>query len=164
MNSRASPGRFVAVLALLVFVHFAVRPWLGTRGTPDFMLLALMLYAIRAAPGRAAVAGFGVGLTADALAGAAFGSGAFAHTVVAYLQAWGKAVFFPDNLTVNLAFFFVGAWGRDFLVMLTSGQVDVMSMFWQMATWSLLQAVTTTGVGLVVLLVFRRSLIIGVGP
>ena len=41
-----------------------------------------MIYAIRARPGHAAIAGFVVGLSGDALAGAAFGAGALAYTVV----------------------------------------------------------------------------------
>jgi rod shape-determining protein MreD len=156
MTRRADLYRFVFVMLGLVFLHFTIRPWLGDpRWAPDFLLLALMLYAIRARPGRASVAGFGVGLMTDALAEAAFGAGAFAHTVVGYLQAWGKAVFFPDNLLVNLWFFFMGAWTRDLLVLLAGGQTDVPALLWRLGTWSLLRAATTAAAGLVMLLLFR---------
>jgi len=151
------------VLAGLVLLHFTLRPWLGNpRWSPDFLLLALMLYAIRARPGRAAVAGFGVGIVGDALAEAAFGAGAFAHTVLAYLQAWGKAVFFPENLMVNVWFFLAGTWMRDLMVMLANGELDARAMLWQLGTWSLLRAATTTLVGVVVLVGFRDAMKTGV--
>ncbi len=152
----------VVVLALLVVMHFTVRPWMGSpRWAPDFLLLALMLYAIRARPGRAAVAGFGMGLVADALAETAFGAGALAHTVLGYLLAWGKAVFFPEALLVNAGFFLVGAWVRDLLVLLAGGQVRGSALFWQLGTWSLLQAAATTLVGMFVLLFFRDWMNVG---
>ena len=120
-----------------------------------------MLYAIRARPGRAAAAGFSVGLMTDALAEAAFGAGAFAHTVVAYLQAWGKAVFFPDSLMVNFWFFLTGCWARDLIVLLAGGQADLNTLLWQLGTWSLIRAATTSLTGLVFLLMFKDSLQFG---
>jgi rod shape-determining protein MreD len=154
--------RVAIVLALLVFFHFTIRPGLGNpRWAPDFLLLAMMIYAIRSRPGNAAIAGFIVGIVGDALAATAFGAGALAHTVIGYLQAWGKAVFFPDNLLVNAGFFFVGAWARDLLVLLASGQVTGSALLLQLRTWSLLQASATTVMGIVMLITFRRWLTIG---
>jgi rod shape-determining protein MreD len=153
---------FLGVISVLTVLHFTLRPWLGNPlWSPDFVLLALMLYSIRARPGRAAIAGFTVGILTDALAAAAFGAGAFAHTVLAYLQAWGKAVFFPDNLMVNFWFFLVGAWARDLMVMLAGGQADLMTLLWHLGTWSLLRAVTTALTGLLVLLIFRDAVKFG---
>jgi rod shape-determining protein MreD len=154
--------RVAVVLTLLVLLHFTLRPMLGSPAwAPDLLLLAVMLFAIRSRPGAAAVVGFVVGLAGDALVDAAFGAGALAYSVVAYLQAWGKAVFFPDNLLVNAAFFLGGAWLRDVLVLLAGGQVRGMPLLVQLGTWSLLQAFSTTVAGLVVLIVFRRWLLIG---
>lgn len=154
--------RVALVLGLLVVLHFSVRPALGNPPwAPDFLLLALMMFAIRARPGHAAIAGFIVGLVSDAMAQVAFGAGALAHTVLGYLQAWGKAVFFPDNLLVNAGFFLAGAWVRDLLVLLAGGQTGPSTMLWQLGTWSLLQAAATAIVGVVVLVVFRRWLMIG---
>ena len=151
-------------MTLLTVLHFTLRPWLGNPlWAPDFLLLALMLYAIRARPGRAAIAGFSVGILTDALAAAAFGAGAFAHTVLAYLQAWGKAVFFPDNLMVNFWFFLLGAWVRDLIVMLAGGQADLSTLLWQLGTWSLIWSVVTAVTGLLVLVIFRDAVKIG-GP
>ena len=162
MNGRPGPNRLAAVLALLVVLHFTVRPWLGAdqRPAPDLLLLALLVYAIRARPGAAAMAGFVVGLLSDALTPVAFGAGALAHTVVGYLAAWGKAVFFAENLAVSAGFFFAGTWMRDVLVLLGGGHVEGRQLLWQLLLWSPLKAATTALAGVVVLLVFRRWLAI----
>jgi len=147
------------VLLLLATLHFALRPWLGDpRWAPDFLLLALMVYAIRSTPGQASIAGFLVGLLGDALTPAAFGSGALAHTVVGYLAAWGKAVFFAENVLVSGGFFFAGTWIRDLLVLLTGGHVGGAALLWLIAVWSPLKALTTAIVGILVLVVFQRWL------
>ena len=157
MNGQGSGLKVGIVLFALVIMHFTVRPLIGHNDVaPDFMLLALMFYAIRSRPGYAAIAGFSIGIVADALSPVAVGSSALAHTVVGYLQAWGKAVFFPDNLLVTTGFLFAGVWIRNLLVLLAGSQLDGMGLFWAMGTWSVAQAVTTTVTGVVVMLVFRR--------
>ena len=159
MKVRESDARFAAVLLLLVVVHFALRPWLGDpRPAPDFLLLALLVYAIRARPGNAAVAGFVVGLVSDALTPVAFGSGMLAYTGVGYLAAWGKAVFFAENLVVSGVFFFGGTVIRDLLVLLWGGHVHGSALLWQLGVWTMLKGLTTALVGMGVLWVFRRWL------
>jgi rod shape-determining protein MreD len=152
---RPDRTRLVAVLGFLVVLHFALRPRLGWgQVAPDFLVLALLLYAIRSRPGRAAVAGFVAGFLLDALVPARFGAAALAHTVVGYLAAWGRAVFFPDNLFVNGAVIAVGVWIRNAIVLLASGgHAGAMGM--QLFVWSPLQALTTAAAGALVLLVFR---------
>jgi rod shape-determining protein MreD len=151
------------VLALLVVLHFILLGWLSDqrgadRAAPDLMLLALLVYSIRNSPGRASVAGLLVGLVSDALMPVAFGAGAVAHTIVAYMAAWGKAVFFAENLLVSAGFFFGGAWVRDALVLLAGGHVSGSALVWQLAAWSPLRALTTAVAGVAVLVVFRRWL------
>lgn len=159
MKRRRAQYQMFGVLLLLVVLHFALRPFLGDpRIAPDLLLLALLVYAIRARPGSAAVGGFIVGLVGDALSPVAFGAGALAHAVVGYLAAWGKAVFFAENLLVNAGFFFFGSWLRDVLVMLVGRHVEGGVLLWQLAFWSPLKALTTAVTGIVVLLLFRRWL------
>ncbi len=159
MTARPEPSRLLAVLLLLTVLHFAVPPFLGDRRVaPDFLLLALLVYAIRARPGDAAVAGFLVGLLADALTPVAFGAGVLAHTVVGYLAAWGKAVFFAENLVVNAGFFFAGTWLRDVLVLIAGRHVDDSVVLWQVVLWSPLKALTTAVIGMMTLVAFRRWL------
>jgi rod shape-determining protein MreD len=150
------------VLLLLVLCQFTLRPAIGdprlVRVAPDFLLLALLVYAIRARPGQGAIAGFVVGLAADSMSPAAFGAGALGHTVVGYLAAWGKAVFFADNLYINAAFFFFGTWARDIMVLLVGSHVGGTALLWQLGYISPLKALTTAIAGVLTLLVFRRWL------
>jgi len=156
IHARASRLQLAGVLLLLVVLHFYLRPRLwGPRVSPDFLFVGLMLYAMRSGPGAAALAGFLVGLAADALTPARFGAGALAHTVVAYLASWGRAVFFADNLLVNAAFVAVGLWIRDLLVLAVSGTGD-RPLLAELAVYSPLQALTSALLALLVLVVFRE--------
>ena len=164
MSYKRGRLRLGVVLLVLLVLHFGLRPLLGDgRAVPDFLFLALLLYSIGARPGEGAVAGFLVGLLADSLSDYAFGAGIFANTVIGYLAAWGKAVFFAENLYVNAALFFVGVWVRDGLVMLLARNADGAELLWQLGYWSPLLAISTSLTGIVVLLVFRNWLHVRIG-
>ena len=154
------PGyRLALVLLLLVVLHFALRPLMGDfRVAPDLLLLALLIFSIRARPGQAAVAGFTVGMVVDSLTPVAFGAGALAHTCVGYMAAWGKAVFFAENVVVHGTFIFGGTWVRDLLVILVGRHMGRSTLIWQLTVWSPLKALSTAIVGMGVLLLFRRWL------
>jgi rod shape-determining protein MreD len=155
---RGDRTRLWAVLGLLAVLHFAVRPRLGMPAVaPDFLLLALLLYAIRSRPGSAALAGFLVGLAGDAVVPARVGAGALAHTVVGYLAAWGRAVFFPDNLFVNGLVIALGVWLRNAIQLLASGP-GAGGLARALLVWSPLQAITTALTAALVLIVFQRWL------
>ena len=161
---RSDRYRFLVILAGLVVLHFSVRTRLGDdRMAPDFLLVALLIYTIRAQPGRSAGAGFLVGLLRDALTPASFGAGALAHTLVGYLSAWGKAVFFAENLFVNGCLFFAGTWFRNLIVTLASGKMKGGLLGWELLVWSPMQSLTTALVGMLVLWLFGRHLAIRLG-
>jgi rod shape-determining protein MreD len=154
--SRANRVQLVLVMALLVLLHFYLRPRLwSARVSPDFLLIALVFFAMRAGPGPGAIAGFAVGVVNDALTPAAFGAGALAHTVVGYLAAWGRAVFFADNLLVNAAFVAVALWVRDLLLLVASGTSQGRLLV-ELTLNSPLQAHSTTVFALLVLAAFRE--------
>jgi rod shape-determining protein MreD len=154
--SRASRVQLVLVMALLVLLHFYLRPRLGNaRVAPDFLLIALVFFAMRAGPGAGALAGFVAGVVSDALTPAAFGAGALAHTVVGYLAAWGRAVFFADNLLVNAAFVAVALWVRDLLLLVASGTGQGRLLV-ELSLHSPLQALSTAVFALLVLAAFRE--------
>ncbi len=154
-----SPG-LVLVLLLLVGLHFYARPrvWDG-RGAPDFLELAVLIFAIRSRPGAAALVGFLTGLMTDVLTPAKFGAGALANTIVAYLAAWGRAVFFADNLLVTAGLFAVGLWLRNLILLLASGTPSG-ELVADLTLWSPLQAVSTGVAGILVVLLFRDTLAI----
>ena len=155
---RSDKYRFYVILGVLVVLQFSARRWLGgDRVAPDFLLLALLIYTIRARPGPSAVAGFVVGLVRDALTPASFGAGALAHTLVGYLSSWSKAVFFAENLFVNGCLFFAGTWCRNLAVALASGKLKGGMLGWELLVWSPIQSLTTAVAGVLVLwLVDRR--------
>lgn len=153
---RTDRYRYLLVLVLLVALHFSLRSRLGNaRVAPDFLLLALLIYTIRSQPGQGAAAGFVVGLLNDALSPASFGAGALAHTLVGFLSAWGKAIFFAENLVVNGCLFFAGTWFRNLIVALASGTLPGGRLGWELLVWSL-QGLSTAVVGVLVLWTFGR--------
>ena len=154
-SNRVSRVQLLLVMLLLVVLQFYVRPRLwDARISPDFLLIALLLFAMRSSPGVAALAGFAVGLIADTLTPARFGAGALAHTLVGYLASWGRAVFFTDNILVNAGFVAAGLWLRDFIVLMASG-TNHRQMLTELTLYSPLQALTTAGFALIVLVTFR---------
>jgi rod shape-determining protein MreD len=152
---RASRFRFSLVMLLLVGLQFYVRPRIGNPHiAPDFLMLGLMIFAIRSRPGAAAFAGFLIGFASDALTPARFGAAMLANTLVGYAAAWGRAVFFADNLLVNAGFIAAGVWLRDLLVLMASG-TGGRELAVQLGVWSPLMALSTAVTGIVVLTVFR---------
>jgi rod shape-determining protein MreD len=154
-SRRVTRAQLALVLFLLLVLQFYVRPRLwNARVSPDFLLIGLMLFAMRSGAGVGAFAGFLVGLIEDTLTPARFGAAALAHTLVGYLAAWGRAVFFADNILVNAAFVAVGLWLRDFVVLVASG-IDHGQLLTELTLYSPIQALTTAAFALVVLLTFR---------
>jgi rod shape-determining protein MreD len=152
---RVSRMQLLMVMLVLLVLQFYLRPRLGNaRVSPDFLLIGLMLFAMRSGPGAGAVAGFLIGLIEDALTPARFGAGALAHTLVGYFAAWGRSVFFADNALVNAGFVAVGLWFRDLIVLVTSG-TEHPSLFTELLIYSPLQALTTAGFALLLLVTFR---------
>jgi rod shape-determining protein MreD len=155
-GSRASRLQLILVMGLLVVLHFYVRPRLwSARVSPDFLLMALVFFAMRSGPGAGALAGFVVGLVDDALTPAHFGAAALAHTIVGYVAAWARALFFADNLLVNGAFVAAGVWFRNLVVLVVSGTAGG-QLLAELTVYSPLQALTTAGFGVLALFVFRQ--------
>jgi rod shape-determining protein MreD len=152
---RVSRVQLLFVMLVLLVLQFYVRPRLGNaRISPDFLLIALMLFAMRSGAGAGALAGFLIGLIEDTLTPARFGAGALAHTLVGYFAAWGRAVFFADNMLVNAAFVAVGLWFRDLIVLMMSGTQHP-NLLTELTIYTPLQALTTAGFALIVLITFR---------
>src|SRR6202165_832093 len=153
---RTDRYRYPVIMSLLVVLQFTVRSRLGgDRVAPDFLLLALLIYTIRAEPGRSAAGGFVVGLLRDALTPASFGAGALAHTLVGVFSSWAKAVFFAEHVFVKGCLFFAGTWLRNLIVLLASGRMQGSQLAWELLVWSPLQGLTTALVGIGVLWFFR---------
>lgn len=151
--------RLWVVLVVLLAAQLAVRPWFATSPfAPDFMLVALLFFAMRSRPGAGAAAGFLVGLLSDAVAPTAFGAGAFALTVIGYVAGWLKAVVFADNLLVTVVFVFAASWLRDFLELAASGALRAGAVGTQLLVLWPASAIGTSAAAAIALLLFRGLL------
>jgi len=152
--------RVTVVIAGLLLLEFYLRPSLMEgRGMPDFLMLALLLIAIRQRPGTAAMTGFVVGFVVDVLTPARFGAGILASVLVGWGASYGRSVFFADNLVVTAAVFFAGTWVRNLLILLLSGTPSG-HLLSEALVWAPLQGVTTAAVGVVIVILFRDWLAI----
>src|ERR1041384_1779856 len=140
--------RYPIMMSLLVIAQFTVRSHLGgDRVAPGFLLLALLIYTIRAEPGKSAAAGFVIGLLRDAISPVTFGAGALAHTLVGFMSSWAKAVFFAEHVFVKGCLFFAGTWLRNFIVLMVSNRLQSSELAWELLVRSPLQSLTTAVVG-----------------
>lgn len=150
--------RTAAAFAILILLHYTLRPLLGWRAEIDFLVVAVLLAAVRLRPGAAAVVGCVVGLAADSLTPTTFGAGALAMTGVGFAASWLKAVFFADNLALNAFFFFTGKWAYDVVRLLTERNLNGAELVMQAFVWSSLSAAATALAGVTLLLMMRPLL------
>ncbi len=151
-------ARALVTFIILVLLHYTLRPLLGWRAPMDFLLLALLLASIRVRPAAAAQIGLAMGLVADSLTPESLGAAAIAMTIVGYLAAWFRAVFFADNLALNGFFFFLGKWTFDIIYFLVEQRLGGIELLQQLLLWSPLSAAATAVAGVLLLLVMRPML------
>lgn len=150
--------RTALVVAILVVLHFTLRPLLGWRASIDFLLIALVFGAVRMRPGVAAVYGLLLGLAADSLSVNSFGASGLGMTVVGYAASYLKAVFFADNLALNGFFIFLGKWVFDVIFFLMASQLGGADLVMQLLVWSSLSAAVTAISGVLALTLLRPVL------
>ena len=141
--------------AILIMLHYTLRPLLGWRAPIDFMVIAAIFGAVRMRPGWAAFYGLMLGLVSDALAVNGFGAAALSLTLVAYSASWLKAVFFADNLALNAFFLFVGKWVFDMIVVFAGHRIAGTDLAMQILVWSPLSAAVTALAGALALTMLR---------
>ncbi len=150
--------RTAIAFAILVVLHYTVRPFLGWWASPDFLVAAVLLASVRMRPGAAAMLGCALGLVTDALTPASFGIGALAMTGVASAASWLKAAFFADNIALNGFFFFLGKWAFDLVVVLSDGSVSGLDRIALVLVRSPLSAAVTAIAGMMMLVILRPLL------
>jgi len=153
-----SPARIiraVAMFVVLIALHYTVRPLFASRASVDFLVLALLLAAVRVRPGGAAAIGFALGLLMDSLKPGTFGAASLAMTLIGYAASWLKPIFFADNLPLNAFFFFVGKWGFDALYLVVGRRLQGSELVMQLLLWSPLAAAMTALAGVLLVVVAR---------
>ena len=156
-----SSGRSVSiaiVFVAMVVLHYTLRPILDWRTSVDFLVIAVLVVAVRVRPGTAALAGFAVGLIADALTPEAMGAGALAMTLVGFGASRLKSAFFADNVWLNAIFVFIGKVTFDAVFVLAERRLGGLELLSQLFVWTPLSALLTALVGLVVMTLVRPTL------
>lgn len=153
-----SMARAAGTFVILVLLHYTLRPLLGWRAPMDFLVLALLLSAIRVRPAAGAIIGLVLGIVSDSLTPDALGAGAVAMTVVGYLASWLKAVFFADNIALNAFFFFLGKWLFDVIYFSVEQRLGGVELIQQLLLWSPLSAAATAMAGVLLLFIMRPLL------
>ena len=146
------------VVAVLVVLQYTLRPILDWRAGVDFLIIALLVLAVRVRPGVAAASGFLIGVIADALTPEAFGAGALAMTVVGFAASRLKAGFFAESIWLNAVFVFLGKVAYDMVYLLAEQRLDGTDLLAQLFGWTPLAALVTALVGLIVMAMLRPSL------
>ncbi len=154
----ARTAAILAVILGLVALHFTLRPILDWRAGIDFLVIAMLVVAVRVRPGAAAFLGFVLGLVADALTPEAFGAGALAGTLIGYGASRLKSVFFVDDVRLNAVFVFVGKVAFDFVFLLSERRLAGSDLLAQLLLWTPLAALVTAAVGLIVMALVRPTL------
>jgi rod shape-determining protein MreD len=143
------------MLVVLVTLHFTLRPLLDWRAGVDFLVIGVLLVAVRARPGVAALVGLLLGAAVDAMSPESLGAGALAMTLMAFGASRLKAAFFTDDLGLNAVFVFLGKLFFDVVATIAEGRLSGMTLVWQLIAWTPLSAVATAAVGLVVFTIVR---------
>jgi len=150
--------RTILLCAVLVFLHYTLRPLLAWRASADFLIIALLLASVRVRPGVAAILGFIIGLASDSLALSAFGAGALAMTLIGFAWSRLKAVFFADHVLLNGFFLFLGKWAYEIVMNLVERRTHGAELLMQILVWSSLSAAVTAVAGVVALMLLRPVL------
>jgi rod shape-determining protein MreD len=145
------------MLVLLVTLHFTLRPLLDWRAGVDFLVIGVLVIAVRVRPGMAAVVGLLLGAAIDAMSPEALGAGALAMTLMAFGASRLKTAFFADDLGLNAVFVFLGKVFYDVVSTPAEGRLSGMTLVWQLVAWTPLSALVTAAVGLLVLAALRPA-------
>jgi len=151
-------ARTTVVCAILIVLHYTLRPLLAWRASVDFLIVALLFGSVRLRPGAAAVYGFMLGLVSDSLAVNGFGAAALGMSIVGFTTSWLKAVFFADNMALIGFFLFVSKWLFDLIFMITSHGASGGALAMQIFVWSPLSAAVTAATGVIVLTLLKPLL------
>ena len=147
----AGTARTIIVCALMLVLQYTLRPLLAWRASIDFLIIALLLGAVRMRPGAAAVYGLLLGLVADSLDVGGFGAAALAMSLVGFSASWLKAVFFADNLALNGFFLFLAKWVFDLIFLIAGQHAHGAELAMQIFVWSPLSEAVTAVAGVIVL-------------
>ena len=142
----------VILLALLIFVlQLEVVPEIGILGTaPDLFIVLLVALVLERGPVAAVIIGFLLGFLQD-LGNASFlGLNALAKSLIAYGASRFGGGFLPESVLFKGLLIFVASLFNEGLVLLVTTGFDLPVIFFSFFRYSILSALYTAVVGLVV--------------
>lgn len=120
-------------VGLLALAHFLARPVLaGSIWLPDLLTGAVLVAALGTRAGIAAALGFVFGTLEGAMALGGLGGTALVYTLIGYLTARWRDLFFADLPLLLFFYLFVGCW----MTRLVMTAVTDLSLTWSYALWS----------------------------
>ena len=146
------------VLLVLVALHFTLRPLLDWRAGVDFLVIGVLLVAVRVRPAAAAIVGLLFGLMLDSMNPEALGAAALAMTITAFVASRLKAAFFADDLGINAVFVFGGKVLFDVIAIIAERRLGGANLLWQLLAWTPLSALATAVIGVVVMALVRPAI------
>lgn len=109
-------------VALLALIHFLARPALaGPAWAPDLLTGAVLLAALGARAGVAATVGCALGLLEGAMALGGLGGTALVYTILGYVTARWRDLFFADLPFLLFLYLFVGCWATKLVMTVVAG-------------------------------------------
>jgi rod shape-determining protein MreD len=148
----------IGVFVVLIALHYAVRPLLGTRISVDFLVIAVLLMAVHVRPGIAALIGFATGIIADSLTPLSLGAGALSLAVVGSVASWLKALVFGDNVLAQVVFIGAGKLAFDIIYLVAERRLGFGDLMMQLLVWSPASALATGLAAVLVVFAFRISM------
>jgi rod shape-determining protein MreD len=147
---------FWVFIAVLIVLNFALSLGLGLGpAAPDLLVPAVLLGARRLSAGWAAVLGFGAGILQDSLALIGFGASAVLLTVLGFLGARSRDLFYGESLLFIALYLFVGKWVFDVTRYFVVGSVGAGDVVRELLVQAPLAAVYSAASALVALVAFR---------
>jgi cell shape-determining protein MreD len=115
-------GPMIAVVAVILFLHFLLRPALiGLPVAPDFLTGGLLLATLHMRAGYAALLGFLLGILEAALGLEGLGGISLVYVLTGYIGARSRDLLFADARYYVFGYLFVGTWLARIGLMLAIG-------------------------------------------
>lgn len=147
---------FWLFIAVLILLHFVLHLGLGLGPTgPDLLVPAVLLGARRLSAGRAAVLGFAAGMLQDSFALVGFAVSAILLTVLAFLGARTRDLFFGDSLLFIGLYLFAGTWVFHAAWFLVAGRGAGADPVYEIFVQAPLAALFSAAAGVIALLLYR---------
>ncbi len=148
---------FIVVCALIVFVlQVKLVPELSIGGAaPELMLIMLVMISLKLSPAPAIIAGFLLGFLLDLGNALHLGANAMAFSIIAYGVSHIGGGYLPEGVFFKGFLVFVTSLFKDVVVLAIMTGFDIPDMLHLLFRYSLLTALYSAVVGMIVFTLLR---------